>query len=150
MYKKNYELQFSKNKGLFYKLMFNVSRVNLIEFYYCFYCNKIWGGTYDSHLKLDILLLKKNYSYNYGSGLPLPHMNCTLFFHAKILKLKDIHEFIVCNYMFKNVEKFRKTGGQHHYTTRNQNLACPKLQRLTITLNIRFSFPVHTSVMVYQ
>ena len=67
---------------------------------------------------------------------------CTLFFQAKILKLNDIHKFIVCNYMFKNLEKFQESGGQHHYATRNRNLLCPNFQRLALTQHsIFFSGP---------
>ena len=84
----------------------NVARVNLIKLYYSLlypyllYCNKIWVCTFDdSHLKTVILLQKKSDSYNYGRRFPFPHMY--IFFQAKILKLKDIHTFIVCNYMLK-------------------------------------------------
>ena len=45
---------------------------------------------------------------------------CTLFFQAKILKLKDMHTFIACNYMFKYLEKFQESRGQHHYATKTE------------------------------
>ena len=67
---------------------------------------------------------------------------CTLFFQDKILKLSDIYNFIVCNFMLKNLEKFKESGGQHHYSTRNRNLLCPNCQRLTLTQHfILFSGP---------
>ena len=56
---KNLCITFSKTIGLFYKLKFDVSSDNLIKIYYSLSypyllcCNKIWGGTYDSHLKCN-------------------------------------------------------------------------------------------------
>ena len=96
------------------------------------YCTVIkFGVALDFHLKPVILLQKKNIRINIGEGY-LSH-TCTLFFQARILKLNDIHEFIVCNHMFKNLEKFQESGGQYHYSTRNRNLLCPIFQILALT-----------------
>ena len=89
---KNICIKLSKTIGLFYKLRFDVPRVNLIKLYYSLfypyllYCNKIWGGTYDSHLKPVLLLQKKIIRIIMGEGY-LSH-TCTLFFQAKKTETK--------------------------------------------------------------
>ena len=74
--------------GAFYKLNLHVPRDNMIRIYYLLfypyslYCNVIWEGTYQSHLKPIIKLQKKSIRIVMGEHY-LALISATLFFKSK-------------------------------------------------------------------
>ena len=126
----------SKTVGIFHRLQSDVPLPNLINLYYSLfypyllYCNMAWGGAYESHLK-PVILLQKKIIRIIMSQHYLAHTN-DLFFQSKILKFNDIHKFIVCLYVHKNLNKFLNQN-QHPYATRSRDLIVPHFHRLTLT-----------------
>ena len=126
----------SRTIGVFYKLRHDIPRDNLIRLYYSLfypyllYCNVIWGGTYQSHLEPIIKLQKKVIRIIMGEHY-LAH-TCNLFFQAKILKFSDLHRFLVCNHMYKNLNQYINLNN-HVYSTRNRDNIAPMFQRLSLT-----------------
>ena len=128
----------SKSVGIFYRLRHCVPRrVHLNLYYtmvypYLLYGNIVWGGTSVQHIRSLQLLQKKIVRIITNSGY-LEHTS-PLFKQMKILKIIDLHRYLLCIYMFtlkqNNHRMFVFTHG--HYT-RNRNNARPSFQRLTLT-----------------
>ena len=93
------------------------------------YCNPIWGGTYDSHLHTLVILQKKCLRIIFGVGF-LDH-TLPLFIRGKILKIKDVHGYSMCCFIYKNSSILESLTRSHPYQTRNTSYI-PKFQRLTI------------------
>jgi hypothetical protein len=136
----------SKSIGIFYKLRESVPEHVLVKLYYSFvypyltYCNVIWGGTYDVHLTQLILIQKKiirlitNESYLAHTG--------PLFFKTNILKINDLHTYLLAIEAYKSNEQSNFLYVQHSYDTRNRNNPVPSFQRLTSTQrSLSFSLP---------
>ena len=89
----------------------------------------IWAKTNQSHLEPVVRLQKKiiriitNQNY-------LAHTD-PLFSCTKILKFKDIHSFLVCQYVHKNFESF--PVATHSFRTRSRGRLISEFQRLNVT-----------------
>ena len=99
---------------------------------YLLYANLIWGGTNDVHLS-PLVMLKKKLIRIINNAEFLAHTE-PLFRNSKILKLKDLHNSLLAQYMYKH---HPQSGGVfdrvHNYHTRNSGYARPAFQRLTQT-----------------
>ena len=128
----------SKSVGILYKLKDYVPQRVLINLYYSLvypyllYGNTVWGGTFDQHLEPLKLIQKKILRIITGSEY-LAHTN-PLFYQTNILKVSDLHKYLLAQYMFKlreiNPEIFDR---QHSYYTRYRNDAQAAFNRLTLT-----------------
>ena len=125
----------SKSVGIIYKVSKLLSQKSLINLYYSLfypylsYCNILWCGTYNVHLNTVEMLQKKVIRIITGSEY-LAHTN-DLFLKAKILKLSDLHEYLLLLYFFKNKNKFSYSDG--HYWTRHSGDPIITRHRLTLT-----------------
>ena len=135
----------SKTIGVLHRIQFNVPSQILINLYYSLfypyllYCNLIWGGTYQTHLK-PLKILQKKVVRIITKQHFLAHTN-DLFFQTKILKFDDIHKMLLCQYVFKN--RASLPSRNHNYLTRNSDNVLPRFQRLTITQHsIFFAAPI--------
>ena len=135
---KNISNKISKSVGIIYRLRDFLPKQSLFNLYFSFvypyliYCNLVWGGTYACHLNPLIVLQKKLIRIITYQPF-LAHTN-HLFFQYNILKVPDIHKFMVALYMFKNRHSpiFVR---QHNYSTRFRNNLLPVFHRLSITQN---------------
>ena len=66
---------------------------------YLLYGNTVWGGTFDQHLEPLKLIQKKILRIITGSEY-LAHAN-PLFYQTNILKVSDLHKYLLAQYMFK-------------------------------------------------
>ena len=113
----------SKIVGIIYKLSFCLPQASLIKLYYCLfyphilYCNLIWGDTYAIHLNTIELLQKKVVRIITGSAF-LSHTD-PLFCSTKILKVSDVHRYLLGIYMYRNLSSF--STANHPYLTRQAN-----------------------------
>jgi hypothetical protein len=93
----------SKSIWIIYRLKNNVPHEILANLYYTFiypyllYCNLVWGGTFPGHLQPLFLLQKKIIRIVTNSDY-LAHTD-PLFRQTSILKLEDIHKFLLGQYM---------------------------------------------------
>ena len=107
---------------------------------YLIYGNLIWGGTFPTHLH-PLFLLQKRAVRIVVNASYLAHTN-DIFIDLKILKLPDIHKFLVLQYVFNNFNKFHVPNSNQHYSIRRQNELSPQFQRLSLTQHsLKFSGP---------
>ena len=92
------------------------------------YCNLIWGGTFPTTLRPIVLLQKKILRIICGQNY-LASTN-ELFYQTKILKLPDLHTYLLCNYFYQNSDLF--SSGQHSHNTRNRHQIVTVFQRLSV------------------
>ena len=125
----------SRVVGIFYKVHKCLPTYVKINLYYSLfyphllYCNLIWGGTFPSSLR-PILLLQKKIVRIICDQHYLASTN-ELFYQTKILKLPDLHTYLLCNYFYKNYNLF--SVGQHSHNTRNRHQIVPVFQRLSVS-----------------
>jgi hypothetical protein len=99
----------SKYIGILYRIRNFVPYNLLINLYYSLvqpyllYCNLIWGGTYGTHL-LPLEILQKKIIRIINGESYLAH-TASLFHRANILKLADLHKFVLAVHMFKCKKK---------------------------------------------
>ena len=97
----------SKSIGIMNKLNSVVPDGVLINLYYSLiypylsYCNIAWGGTFPAHLHPLVLLQKNTIRIISNEGY-LAHTD-PLFYRARIMKLQDIHKYLLGQYMFCEV-----------------------------------------------
>ena len=107
---------------------------------YIIYCNVIWGGSSMIHINKIIILQKKIVRLITGQDF-LAHTT-PLFYRTKILKVCDIHTYLVGIHAYKMNVASLLSYPQHSYNTRNINFALPTYQRLTLTQHaISFKAP---------
>ena len=127
----------SRSIGIMYKLKPYVPLCVLKNIYYSLiypyliYGNLVWGGTFNSHLE-PLFLLQKRAVRILSNSDYLAHTT-PLFLSSKILKLEDIHKFLVVQYVFKNFDKF--SVRESSYGSRRAGDLIPQFQRLKITQN---------------
>lgn len=125
----------SKVVGIMYKLSQYLSQKSLVKLYYSLfypyviYCNLIWGETYDVHINTVDMLQKKVIRIITGSGF-LAHTE-PLFLKAEILKVCDVHRFLLGVYMYKNLSSFDLPD--HSYDTRQSTKPTVNYGRLTLS-----------------
>ena len=123
----------SKNIGVLYKIRNFVPTSILINLYYSLiypyltYCNIVWGGTCNNHLNKLVLLQKRAIRVISNSGY-LDH-TAPIFKKLNLLKLDDIHIYMLGVYMFCNHHLFRPCV--HNYATRNRGDIRKSFYRLT-------------------
>ena len=123
----------SKSIGILYKLKEYMSDRMLMNLYYSMiypyliYGNLIWGGTYSTHLN-PLLLLQKRAVRIISKSSYLSHTD-PIFSKLEILKLCDVHKYLVSQYVFKrknsflsNITPFRSTRQQHNLVSCFQRL----------------------------
>ena len=125
----------SKAIGIMYRIRQQSSdRTMLLLYYsliypYMIYCNLVWGSTFASHLDSMFILQKKAIRIVTGADY-LAHTE-PLFAKTGVLKLRDLHKYLLCVHMFTRIDE---TGQpQHSYHTRRRNDVRPAYQRLTRT-----------------
>ena len=95
----------SKSVGIMYRIRNFIPRSCLSSLYYSFiysylfYCNLIWGNTYNVHLYRLRVLQKRAIRIMHNQGY-LAHTN-GFFLSSKILKLTDMNYFIIGCHMYK-------------------------------------------------
>ena len=94
------------------------------------YCIVVWGSTYSCHLQ-PLVLIQKKCIRVINRAHYLAHTN-NLFLESSILKINDIHRFILGIYMYKeqNNPIFFYSSG---YNTRNSSNLYSRRQRLNVT-----------------
>ena len=85
---------------------------------YVTYCSIIWGFTYECHVSPIFIAQKRTIRLIHGKSF-LHHTN-ELFSESKILKFKEVMEYRILIYMFKNRDRFEIVGS-HGYSTRSSN-----------------------------
>ena len=136
----------SRSIGVLNNLKTILPKQVLRTLYYAFiypyfsYCNIIWASTFHTHLKPIVSLQKKAIRIVNNSNF-LAH-TLELFYYSKILKIEDIHNYIIGAYMFKNHDS-PIFSINHSYNTRHRNDLVPLFQRLVQTQNsIHFAGPI--------
>ena len=97
---------------------------------YLSYCNRIWSGTYETHLKPLITLQKRSIRIIHRQDY-LAHTN-DLFLNSKILKLKDLRRFQLSLYAFQNQNYLETLYGNRISARYADQIALPYL-RLTLS-----------------
>ena len=126
----------SKLVGILYRIKDEIPLTALKILYHSLvysritYCIVVWGSTYDCHLQRLVLIQKKCIRI-INRAHYLAHTN-NLFLESSILKINDIHRFILGIYMYKEQDNpiFSFSSG---YNTRNSNNLYSRFQRLTLT-----------------
>jgi hypothetical protein len=127
----------SKQIGILYRLRPYVPQDVMQKLYYSLvypyliYCNLVWGGTHGAHLSPLVVLQKKIVRIITGEGY-LAHTD-PLFFRTGILKLADIHTYILGLYAHKAISVGSFHLSEHQYFTRNRYDPVPPFQRLTLS-----------------
>lgn len=98
---------------------------------YLLYGNEIWGNTSDCHIKPLILLQKKIVRIICGSDF-LAHTT-PLFKELKILKIPDIHKYMLGTRMYKLTTNVNIARQNHSYNKRQDDNILPTYQRLSQT-----------------
>ena len=136
----------SKSVGIFYKTKSYLSKNLLKTLYYSLiypyflYANAVWGGTFSTYLE-SILLLQKRLIRIIMNQSYLAH-TAPLFYESKILRINDIHKFVITQMCFKS-NLITENLPTHNYSTRNRHLVRPEFQRLTICQNsISYKLPI--------
>ena len=125
----------SKIVGILFRVSGFLSQRSLVNLYYSLfyphliYANLLWGGTHDTHLHIVELLQKKVVRIVTHSSY-LAHTN-DLFIKTGILKVKEIHEYLLLIYMFKNRLNFDISNS--HYNTRHATDPVIDHHRLALT-----------------
>ena len=128
----------SKLVGIMYRVRDFVPKKVLIDLYYSLaypyltYGNIVWGGTYSQHLS-PLKLIQKKLIRIITSSEYLAHTS-PLFKQTNILKLDDLHNFILAQYMYRLKQSDSDVfDRQHSYYTRHRNDAQVSFNRLTLT-----------------
>ena len=137
----------SKTVGLLYSIKHYIPHKILINLYYSLvypyflYANLIWGGACHSHLA-PLVILQKRLIRVINKAQFLAHTE-PLFKHNKILKIDDLHSYILALNMYKqNMQNGEMFQTVHEYNTRGRNNAQQTFQRLTQTQqSITFAGP---------
>jgi len=129
----------SKTVGIFYKLQNVLPEKTLVSLYYSFvypyflYCNAVWGSSSDTFVNRLFLVQKKIVRIITHSSY-LEHTT-PLFCRTNILKVIDIHKFIIGQYMYKDLRssnpRFFVSSSQ--YSTRSVDYVVPHFHRLALT-----------------
>jgi len=125
----------SKSVGIMRRVSECLPQKSLIGLYYSLfypyltYCNVLWGGTYDVHLNTVEMLQKRVVRIITGSEY-LAHTD-ELFYSTGILKVRDLHSYLLLLYFFRNRENFDRNTSA--YMTRNSNDPVLRVHRLTLT-----------------
>ena len=101
----------------------------MLNLYYLIYCNIIWGGTGDVHLG-QLKLLQKKFVRLITNSQFLDHTD-PLFLKTGILKIDDIHSYLLSIHAFKNISDY--SSHLHTHDTRNKDGLVPQFQRLSLT-----------------
>jgi len=126
----------AKSIGVMYAVRGYCPERTMITLYYSLvypyltYCNIVWCGTYSCYVDRLFLLQKKIVRIITGAG----YLDCTdpLFARTKILKLYDLHRYLLCIHMYVLAVSGSVTVPSHDYATRNRDRALPSFQRLTL------------------
>ena len=124
----------SKIVGIFYKLHNLVPVMVLTKLYYSMvypyliYCNMAWGGAPKRHIDRLFALQKKIIRLVAGSGY-LDHTS-PLFYRLRILKLYDIHVYLLALHGFRMSRDGLFTYPDHSHDTRGGRCPAPAFQRL--------------------
>ena len=100
----------SKVVGIFYRVFPEIPYHIRINLYYSLfyphllYCNLVWGETSETYLN-NVFLLQKRVIRMICSEHFLAHTN-ELFYRTKILKLQDLHKFVLSTFFYKNSSIF--------------------------------------------
>ena len=128
----------SKTVGILYKIKHYVPRKILLNLYYSLaypyflYANLLWGGTDQVHLT-PLVTLQKKLIRIINDANYLAHTT-PLFKKSGILKLKDLNEFILAQYIFKRkLDNDTMFESAHNYDTRFRENAQPAFHRLSQT-----------------
>jgi hypothetical protein len=127
----------SKSVGILHRLKHSVPSEVMINLYYSFvypyllYCNLAWGGTYSSHIQPLFIIQKKVIRIINNSDY-LAHTD-PLFQESGILKIFDIHKFLLCQHVFKSLSTNQSINPLHNHYTRNRKNDVPVFQRLSLT-----------------
>ena len=130
----------AKSVGIFHKLRSCLPERVLLNLYYSLvypyiiYCILIWGGTSQVHLRPLLLLQKKIVRIITGSEF-LAHTD-PLFFRTSILKLDDVYDYTLAQFMYKKVHDGDASvvpPRVHDYSTRNRSSIRTAFHRLTST-----------------
>ena len=123
----------SRSVGILYKLRSVVPEPTLKNIYYCLvysyviYCNVVWGGASQCYLDRLIMLQKRAVRVITGSDY-LARTN-PLFHKTGLLKIQDIHIYLLAVYMYHKQKNFP----EHSYHTRFKCNSRPSFQRLAST-----------------
>lgn len=125
----------SKVVGIMYKVREYLTVKSLTSLYYSLfypyllYGNVLWGGTYNVHLHTVEMLQKRAVRIITGSEY-LAHTD-PLFYSTGILKIDDLHEYLLLLYLFKSKNKFNYSNST--YETRHASDPEIIHHRLTLT-----------------
>jgi exonuclease III len=136
----------AKNVGIIFKLQQFVPQNVLLNLYYSLvypyliYCNIIWGDTSETYVK-ELRLLQKKLVRIITHSEFIAHTT-PLFYSTKILKIEDIHIFLLAIHAYKINVNNNFNNFTHNYNTRNRNYAIPSYQRLALTQHsVSFAAP---------
>lgn len=127
----------SKCVGLLYKIQSILPEHILLKLYYSLvypyliYCNIIWDGTFPSHID-PLYLLQKKLVRIITNETYLAHSS-PLFHETAILKLKDIHLYLLAIHAFRLQSSNVFSRRAHERFTRNRDNLVPSYQRLSLT-----------------
>ena len=134
----------SKTVGIMFRLRPLVPDHILMNLYYCLiypyliYCNVIWGGTNEIHLRNLKLLQKKIVRIITNSDF-LAHSD-PLFIKTNILKVNDLHTYLIAVHGFKYYSNYITCS--HEYDTRTRDNLLPAYHRLSSTQrSLSFTVP---------
>lgn len=125
----------SKIVGILFRVSRYLSRKSLVCLYYALfypyltYCNVLWGGTCGVYLNTVEMLQKRAIRVVTHSEF-LAHTD-PLFHTTGILKICDIHKYLLMLYFFKNRDKFEYPSSE--YSTRYSSDPILIMHRLTLT-----------------
>ena len=128
-------MKLSRVVGIMFRIKDYLSMKSLINLYYSLfypyliYGNILWCGTFSSHLHTVEMLQKRAVRIITGSTY-LAHTE-PLFHSTAILKLDDLHEYLLLLYLFKNKSDFGSSN--LNYDTRNAQAPAIGIHRLTST-----------------
>ena len=124
----------SKSVGIFRILQRYLPKNVLLNIYYSLiypyltYANIIWGGTHECHLN-SLIILQKKLIRIISNAEYLAHTD-PLFFDNQVLKVIDIHKYLLAQDMYKRNSSNNLLTIQHTYNTRFRHDAQPTNHRL--------------------
>lgn len=125
----------SRSVGLLWKIKDYLPLECMLKLYNCFvlsymsYCNLVWGGTNSCFIRTLLLLQKKCLRVIYDTDY-LAHTD-PLFVQSDILKIEDLHFYLLNVFIFKN--KSVLPVNSHSYHTRHLSDLIPRNRRLQLT-----------------
>ena len=147
----------SRNVGIFYRLKNYVPARVLLNLYYSLvypyllYGNVAWGGTNIQHLTPLLVLQKKIVRIITGSEF-LAHSG-PLFKQTGILKITDLHKYLLCLHMYKLRHSNNRNIFEniHNYETRQQGDAHVVFQRLAQTQrSLSYAAPLEWNALPHE